>query len=87
MNDMTVETAGKMLDIICDRIQEIDEMVVRVKHSSHITINSNIEKYKKQELFNEYNLLMLDLYNELHKLQEAHEILINFIKAKNDSVC
>lgn len=80
MDDITIETAGKMLDIICDRIEEIDVLVERVKHSSHTTMTSNILSSKKRELFNEYNLLMLELYDELHKLQSAHEILIKYIK-------
>lgn len=87
MDDINVETAGKMLNIICDRIEEIDILLERIKHSSHTTMTSNIGKHKKTELLNEYNLLMLELYDELRKLQSAHEILIDIVKDNNDSVC
>lgn len=88
MDEITAETAGKMLDVICDRIEEIDILVERVKHSSHTTMTSNINSSKKRELLNEYNILMLELYDELQKLESAHEVLINLVKKDfDDSVC
>lgn len=65
LESLTEDQLVMVMDKCCDNIERLNDVLDRLKNSRSITLISNTNHIKKQELVNEYNLLFLDAYNEL----------------------